>query len=110
MRIVTDSKNANEPKDPDSCNIFALHKLFLDKDNLNKIRDRYVKGDISYKESKELLYEEIINLVRPMRERRLYYEQNIDLVKKIIKDGGEKAKKIAIQKMEEVREKIGVKI
>ncbi len=108
MKIVTDSKGSDEPKDPEKCNIFALHKLFLKKEDLEQLRERYLNGKISYKESKELLFEEIINLIKPMREKRKQYEENIDLVKKIIKDGGEKAKKIASKKMEEVKEKIGV--
>jgi len=110
MRIVTDSKEAKDPKDPNTCNIFALHKLFLNPKELSSLEDRYKNGDISYKESKEMLYQEILDLVRPMRDRREMYKNNPDMVREILKNGAEVAKEIAKKKMEKVREVIGVKI
>lgn len=110
MRIVTDSKEASEPKDPETCNIFALHKLFLDEKELATLRDRYTKGEISYKESKEMLFDEIIRYVKPMRERRERYQKNIKKVKKILVNGAKRAQKIADKKMFEVKKVIGVSI
>ncbi len=110
MSIVTDSKNPEEPKDPETCNIFALHKLFIDGDKLSELSDRYKKGGLSYKESKEMLLDEILALVRPMRERREKYAGDLDKVRKILKDGGEKMREIAEKKMELVRKNIGVSI
>lgn len=110
MRIVTDSKEASEPKDPETCNIFALHKLFLDEKELATLRDRYTKGEISYKESKEMLFDEIIRYVKPMRERRERYQKNIKKVKKILANGAKRAQKIADKKMFEVKKVIGVSI
>lgn len=108
MRIVTDSKSADEPKNPDICNIFVFHKLFLNESDLQILRDRYIKGSISYKESKELLCEEIINYFKPMREKRKIYEKNIKKVKKILSLGAKRARKIADKKMLGVRNIIGV--
>ncbi len=110
MSIVTDSKGNNDPKDPKECKIFALHKLFLKEKDLKELEDRYKKGEIGYKESKEKLLEEIIDLVGPMRERREKYANNINEVKRILEEGALKAKRIADAKMEKVREIIGVKI
>lgn len=110
MRIVTDSKEASEPKDPETCNIFALHKLFLDEKELATLRDRYTKGEISYKESKEMLFDEIIRYVKPMRGRRERYQKNIKKVKKILANGAKRAQKIADKKMFEVKKVIGVSI
>ncbi|HPI66648.1 MAG TPA: tryptophan--tRNA ligase, partial [Candidatus Paceibacterota bacterium] len=64
MGIITDSKEADEPKDPEACNIFALHKLFLNKEEQDALRQRYLNGSISYKESKEMLLSEIIKFIR----------------------------------------------
>lgn len=110
MRIVTDSKEADEPKDPETCNIFALHKLFLDEKELATLRDRYTKGEISYKESKEMLFDEITKYVKSMRERRERYQKNIKKVKKILANGAKRAQKIADKKMFEVKKVIGVSI
>lgn len=110
MSIITDSKGANDSKDPDNCIIFNLHKLFLSEEKLQILRKKYINGEISYKESKELLLEEILKLIRPMRDRREKYLQNKKKILKILKAGGEKAKKEARKKMEEVKNKLGVNV
>ncbi len=110
MKIVTDSKTPEESKDPDTCNIFALHKLFLDVEELKYLRERYVKGGLSYKESKEMLLDEILKLIKPMRERREMYAKDIDSVKEILANGAKKAKIIVAEKMNIIRDRVGVKI
>lgn len=108
MSIVTDSKTPDEPKDPETCNIFALHKLFLNDDELNALRSRYLSGGLGYKESKEMLLSEILALVTPMRKRRNLYANDINTVKDILNRGKEKAQMIAEAKMNKVRSAIGV--
>jgi tryptophanyl-tRNA synthetase len=107
MSIVTDSKTPEEAKDPAGDNIFALHKLFSGE-QLAEIEGRYRQGGMSYKESKEILTENIIKFITPLRERRQVIAADPDNVRKILEDGGEKARSIAKTKMEEVRRKIGV--
>jgi len=110
MGIVTDSKTPEEPKDPDTCTLFALHSLFLNKDDLVTLRSRYTNGGLGYKESKDMLYEEIISFFGPLREKRKTYENNPELVKDILRKGAEKARMIVGAKMAIVREKVGVTI
>ncbi len=110
MSIVTDSKTPEEPKDPEACNIFALHKLFLEGKSLQDLRDRYKNGGLGYKESKDMLLEEILALITPMRDKRKMYEQDLELVKDILKDGAKNAKMIVDKKMITVRTNVGVTI
>ena len=110
MSIVTDSKTPDESKDPETCNIFSLHKLFLQGESLENLRSRYIKGGLGYKESKELLLEEILKLVTPMRERRDMYARDLDKVRKILNNGKDKARIIAENKMNIVRNNIGVNL
>jgi len=110
MKIVTDSKTPAEPKDPDTCNIFALHKLFLKEAELKILRDKYTKGGFGYKESKEMLLLEILALIKPMREKREMYERDLDSVRVILNNGAGKAKIIAVEKMNIIRNNVGVKI
>ena len=110
MSIVTDSKTPEEPKDPDTCNIFALHKLFIQGESLENLRERYTKGGLGYKESKDILLEEILTLVKPMRERRELYSKDLNKVREILKNGGDKIKVMAEEKMKLVRTNIGVNI
>lgn len=110
MKIVTDSKAPGEQKDPETCNIFKLHKLFLNKEEIEILSDKYKKGGLGYKESKEMLLAEILKLVKPMRERREMYAKDLNKVKEILKNGSKKANAIAFEKMNIIRNNIGVKI
>jgi len=107
MSIVTDSKGVEEAKNPEEDNVFALHKLFSEKD-LPELRRRYEEGGIGYKESKEILAENIINYLAPLRERRKAIAADPDQVIQILKAGAEKAGAVAKIKMKEVREKVGI--
>lgn len=107
MRIPTDSKGVEEPKDPHTCKVFALHKLFAKKGELEILNDRYVKGRIGYKESKEILAENISKYFAPFREKRAELAQNPDAVIEILSAGGKKARKVSEKKMEQVRIAVG---
>lgn len=101
MSIVTDS-SGEVPK-----NVYAIHKLVRDEDELKKI---YEEKKGKYKELKELLAEDLEKFIAPMREKRKELEKNIPKALEIMKAGNEKARKIATTKLEEVKEKIGVKV
>lgn len=110
MSIVTDSKTPAESKDPEKCNIFAMHKLFLKGEELENLKSRYEKGGLGYKESKDMLYEEIISTIKPMRDKREHYEKHIDEVIEILKNGGIKAKENIKSKMQIIRNNVGVNL
>ena len=101
MSIVTDS-SGGVPH-----NVFALHKLFRNEDELKKI---YEEKAGKYKELKEMLIEDLEKFIAPLREKRKEFAKDLPQALKILKAGGEKAKKVASKKMEEVREKIGVQV
>jgi tryptophanyl-tRNA synthetase len=75
-----------------------------------ELKKVYEEKKGKYKEIKEMLIEDLERFIAPMREKRKEFEKNIPKLMEILKEGKEKAKKIASQKMEEVREKIGVKL
>jgi len=101
MSIVTDS-GEGIPK-----NVYAIHNLFRPASELLPL---YESKAGKYKELKEILIEDIEKFTAPLREKRKELAKNIPKAFSILEAGGEKAKKIASRKMEEVREKIGVKI
>ena len=101
MSIVTDS-SSGVPQ-----NVYAIHRLFRGEAELSKI---YAEKAGKYKELKELLIEDLEKFIAPLRERRKEFAKNIPKALAILKAGGEKAKKVASKKMEEVREKIGVNV
>lgn len=99
MKIVTDSGN----EIPE--NVFAIHKLLRSEEELKKI---YQEKKGKYKEMKELLIEDLEEFIAPMRKKRKELERDIPKVLLVLKEGSEKAKKIAKEKMSEIRKKIGV--
>ena len=101
MGIVTDSKEGI-PK-----NVYAIHNLLRPASELLPLYESKVG---KYKELKELLIEDLEKFIAPLREKRKEFEKNISGALSILKEGGEKAKKIASKKMEEVRGKIGVNV
>jgi tryptophanyl-tRNA synthetase len=110
MKIVTDSKAPDEPKDPATDNIFALHKLFTEGPEFEDLRERYLAGLIGYKESKEILVKNIILKIAPMRDRRQALEEDKKAVLEVLKEGGKVARAHAQEKMEEVRKAVGLKV
>jgi tryptophanyl-tRNA synthetase len=109
MSIVTDSKGVEESKDPETCNVFALHKHFS-IDMLPELARRYREGGIGYKESKEILAGNLTTFITPLRERRHELAQDPEALKQVLRDGAVKAREVASKKMEEVRKKIGVSL
>ncbi len=101
MSIITDS-GEGIPK-----NVYEIHKLFRPESELKKI---YEEKAGKYKELKELLIKDLEKFIAPLREKRKEFEKDIPRAVAILKEGGEKAKKVASKKMEEVREKIGVQV
>ena len=101
MSIVTDS-SGEIPQ-----NVYAIHKLVRPESELKKI---YEEKAGKYKELKEILIEDLEKFIAPLREKRKEFAKDIPKALAILKEGGEKAKIIASKKMEEVREKIGVKV
>ena len=103
MSIVTDSEGTFPS------NVFAIHKLLplYKEDEIKKIYDEHPK---EYKFLKEKLAEDLIRFISPMRERREKYSSNPELVKEILRKGSKKAKEIAENKMNLVRNNIGVTI
>lgn len=108
MSIPTDSKGVEESKDPEECNIFSLHNLFANEDELGEIRKRYVEGGMGYKESKDILVKNIQDFIRPLREKRIEIAKDPEKVLEILKKGGEVAQQRAEEKMVDVRKKIGL--
>jgi tryptophanyl-tRNA synthetase len=108
MAIPTNSQGVAEPKDPETDNIFALHKLFANEETLLMLEKRYRDGGIGYKESKDILFENIKRFITPLREKRKDIAKDESVVRKILQEGGARAKNITQRKMLDVRQKTGV--
>jgi len=109
MRITTDSKRPEEAKDPETDTLFAYHKLFSQA-HLSDLEHRYREGGIGYKESKEILAGTMNAFLDPIRQRKAALDQNESELIAVLEQGAEKARSIASQTMDIVRDRIGLKI
>lgn len=107
MSIETDSTPLEEPKDPDTCNVFALYKILGGPDQIEAMRNNYLNGGYGYGHAKQALYELITEKYATERERYHYYMNHLDEVDSALAFGAEKARKVAREVLKRVRNKIG---
>jgi tryptophanyl-tRNA synthetase len=109
MRIVTDSKRPEEPKDPDTCNVFNIFKHFAEPDRVAQRRQDYAAGGVGYGEMKEELIaalEARFGAVRVRYGALLGDPAGLD---KILEDGAVRARQLAGDRMDKLRKKLGLR-
>jgi tryptophanyl-tRNA synthetase len=108
MSIQTDSTALEDPKDPESDNVFALIKLFATKEEQDEIAVKYRAGGYGYGHAKKELLGFIQNYFGEALDKRKQLEQDLDYVKDVLAEGGRKARVRAEQVMEPIREVTGI--
>jgi tryptophanyl-tRNA synthetase len=109
MGIVTDARAVEDVKDPDSCNLFAIARLFLDEEGERGLRERYLRPGLKYGEVKKELVERVWDFFAPYRERREALLGRPDDIRDILAAGARKARAVASVTMEIVRDKTGLR-
>lgn len=105
--IVTDATPLEEPKNPDTCNVFKLYSLLADATQITEMRANYAKGGYGYGHAKTALYELILTKFEKPRNRYNELMNNTDLLEKELQIGEAKARKIAQEKLKQVRSVLG---
>lgn len=108
MRIVTDSKRPEDPKDPDECNIFAIYRHLADADTVATKRQLYLDGGLAYGAMKQELFELLETTFSEQRDRYNALMDNPEALDKILEQGAEKARDIAGPILAKVRKAVGV--
>ena len=105
MGAVTDPNKIkkDDPANPEVCMVYYYHKLVNNEQNLNTICSECKLGTRGCVQCKKELINEMNNFLRDVRTRRKYYEENPELVDKILNDGTEKARQVAKEQMNKVR-------
>ena len=83
-------------------------KKYSDFNSLSEMKSKYKEGGLGDVTIKKVLYSVLEELLTPIREKRKYYEDNMDLVKQILEEGCKRAKKEASETLKEVKEAIGI--
>ncbi len=110
MGIVTDSKGVEEPKDPESCTVFKLHKLFLSAGEAKKLAEKYKAGGLGYGDAKKMLLETTMDYFAAMRKKRAELEKKPAYIKEVIAEGAKKASIVAGGTMQRVRKAVGLDV
>lgn len=108
MRIKTDSTPVEAPKDPDRCSVFGLYRLFASPGQVEQMAQRYRAGGMGYAQAKEALFELMWEHFRPYREKREELAANPGKVRTILKEGAEKARRIALPTLVRAKKKVGL--
>ena len=108
MSIKTDSTPVEEPKNPETCNVFALLRLFASKEETTEWEKRYRAGGMGYGEAKKRVAELFEEKFGPAREQRAKLERDPAYVEGQLAAGGMKARAVAQEVMEEVRRACGI--
>ncbi|MFT5884915.1 MAG: tryptophanyl-tRNA synthetase [Arcticibacterium sp.] len=106
-KIVTDAKPLEEPKNPDTCNVFALYALLGSDEQVNLMRQNYEGGNYGYGHAKKALLDLILERFSKEREVFNYYMENEEALETKLAEGEKKAEVIAKQTMTTVRKALG---
>ena len=107
MGIQTDSIPMEDPKDPDSCNVFTLFKLIASPNEIASMKANYEGGNYGYGHAKQALFELLIEKFSKERETYNYYMENLSEVDKALEVGAKKASFVANEVLARVRKKLG---
>jgi tryptophanyl-tRNA synthetase len=109
MSIKTDSTPVEEPKNPDTCNVFSLYTLFATPEERDALAARYRAGGMGYGEAKLALLEKIQAYFAPYRARRAELVANPAEVDEVLRDGAARARAVAQATMAEARKIVGLR-
>lgn len=106
--IVTDSTPLEEPKDPDTCNVFKLYSLMGTEEQIKTLRENYLGGNYGYGHAKKALFDLILDKFAKERIAFDSFMSNPTEIENNLAAGEEKAKAVAMELLNRVREKLGL--
>jgi tryptophanyl-tRNA synthetase len=109
MSIETDSTPLEEPKNTETCKIFAIYKLLATEKQLLEMVEKYKNNnrDFGYGHAKQALFELILEKFENERKVYSYYMENLPEIEKALQLGAEKARAVANGVLKRVRTKLG---
>ena len=108
MKIITNSLEPGEPKDPETCTLFAIYRAIATPDEIATMRQRYADG-IAWGEMKQHLFEYLNDMLKDARERYFELMENPAEVEAVLQKGAERARAYATPFMQKLRAATGIK-
>ena len=107
MKIKTDSTPLEEPKNPDTCNLFALYRLIANEEQIEEMRANYLGRNYGYGHAKQAFYELILDRFGEEREKYHHFMDHRNEIDAVLMEGANKASAVADSVLDRVREKLG---
>lgn len=107
MQIETDSTPLEDPKNPDTCNVFQLYRLIGSEAEVANLKSKYLAGGFGYGHAKQALFELIRDTYKEERETFEYFMNNKSEIDRMLGIGAVKAKTVADEVLNRVRVKLG---
>ncbi len=107
MKIVTNSQEPGEPKNPDESTVFEIYRAFVNEDEANQMREDYA-GGISWGDAKQRLFEKVNETLAEPREKYHELMQSPDRINEILDEGGRKARIQSSALMAQLRDATGI--
>lgn len=107
MGIQTDSTPLEEPKDPDTCNVFALYQLLASEAQTKAMRDLYLGGNYGYGHAKQALFEMLLQTFEEPRAKYEHYMNHLEEVDQALAKGAAKASHTATEVLQRIRAAVG---
>ena len=98
-----------DPGNPDLCPVFQLHEVYSDEARRQWVREGCVSAGIGCLDCKQPIIDSVLSELAPIRARAREFEEDQQLVRNILQDGGEAARDVADETMDEVKAAIGLK-
>lgn len=108
MSVVTDAKGLADPKDPSTCNVFALFKLIATDQEAEAMADKYRSGGYGYGHAKQDVLAKMIERFSAMRDRYLDFHKHPDTMLDLLREGSKRAQDMARIKMDIVQSRLGL--
>lgn len=109
MRIVTDSRLPEEPKNPEECNVFNIYKYFAAPADIETMRALYLRGGFGYGEVKQQLYEELEARFSSERDSYNHFMTDRPYLDSVLLSAADKARQIGSKIMRKARKAVGVR-
>jgi tryptophanyl-tRNA synthetase len=108
MKIKTNSLEPGEPKDPMGCTLFEIYQAFATESETEDLKARYANG-IAWGEMKQFLFEYLNDYLAQPREKYLELMADPAHIEDVLKRGAEKARKLSLPFLQEIREAVGIR-
>jgi tryptophanyl-tRNA synthetase len=108
MRIGTDSRPMEDPKDPDTDHLYQLYSLFATDEQRQEVRAIYERGGFGYGDIKKRLADAADGFLDPLRARRAELASDDAYVAKALEDGAQRARRVAREVLSRVQKACGL--